>query len=168
MQVVVLCGGKATRLGALAESRPKYLVPVLDRPFCDWQIELLTKQGFERFTFCIAHLGDQIRAHVEYHHHDLDAQFVTDEGRGEWLAWRQARIRDRHAVIYGDSYLPLDAEFVRSMYDREDEVRLIYGGEDYGMRFVPGAKVTHFTVPERWHEVGTPEGIKELEEFLCA
>lgn len=166
MHVVVLCGGKATRLGALAQHRPKYLVSVLGRPFAAWQIELLCDQGFDRFTFLISHLGDQIQAYIDERHRDLRGQFIRDDGAGEWVAHRNAQIEGRHAVIYGDSYLPLTPEFVRSCYDRDDTVRLRYGGEDYGMRFLPGSPETYVTVADRWHEVGTVEGIAELEEYL--
>ena len=169
MRIVILCGGLGTRLGPLARERPKYLVPILGRPFCDWQLELLLSQGFDQFTLCIGHLGAQIKSHVEYRWRDLDVKF-SDEGglqRGPWQAYRRARIKDRHAVIYGDSYLPLTPEFVKKCWDDPRRVYLRWRGEDFGIRFLSDAKDRRtLESPIPWHEVGTPEGIAELENYL--
>ena len=94
----------------------------------------------------------------------------SDEGglqRGPWQAYRRARIKDRHAVIYGDSYLPLTPEFVKKCWDDPRRVYLRWRGEDFGIRFLSDAKDRRtLESPIPWHEVGTPEGIAELENYL--
>jgi NDP-sugar pyrophosphorylase family protein len=40
LQCVVLAGGIGTRMRPQTEEIPKALIPVLGRPFCDWQLEL--------------------------------------------------------------------------------------------------------------------------------
>lgn len=166
MQAVILCGGLGTRLGTLTHDRPKYLVPILGRPFCDWQLELLATQGFDEFVFCIGHHGDQIRAH-------LGDQLYSDEGtrqRGPWAAYRKARhlLDDRHAIIYGDAYLPLTTEFINDCWASPDRIYLRWDGEDYGMRFMDGDLLRMVQAPQRWYEVGSYEGIAELEAYLRA
>jgi NDP-sugar pyrophosphorylase family protein len=64
MQAVVLAGGLATRMLPRTEKIPKALLEVGGRPFVDWQLELLARAGFAEVVFCIAHLADQIEAHV--------------------------------------------------------------------------------------------------------
>ena len=78
---MILCGGYGSRLAASMPDHigPKYLVPVLGRPFCDWQLDLLTTQGFERFISCLGWAGPRIRNHVDYRWRDLDKTFVFDE-----------------------------------------------------------------------------------------
>ena len=48
MEAIILAGGKAERLGAAADGRPKALVPVAGRPLAAHQIDLLAAVGVER------------------------------------------------------------------------------------------------------------------------
>src|SRR6185437_9158112 len=64
MQAVVLAGGLATRMRPRTLTVPKSMLEVAGRPFVDWQLERLAACGFREIVMCIAHLGDQIRAHV--------------------------------------------------------------------------------------------------------
>src|SRR5882724_8631919 len=45
---VVLAGGLGTRIQALFPDLPKPMIPVLGKPFLEWVIRFLRKQGFER------------------------------------------------------------------------------------------------------------------------
>ena len=64
MQAVVLAGGLATRMRPRTLTVPKAMLAVAGRPFVDWQLERLARAGFADVVMCIAHLGEQIRAHV--------------------------------------------------------------------------------------------------------
>jgi NDP-sugar pyrophosphorylase family protein len=48
MEAIILAGGKAERLGAAAEGRPKALVQVAGRPLAAYQVALLASAGVER------------------------------------------------------------------------------------------------------------------------
>lgn len=63
-QVVILCGGLATRLGNLAHRTPKSMIHVGGQPFLHLQFEALLRQGFSRFLYCTGHLGDQIESEL--------------------------------------------------------------------------------------------------------
>src|SRR5207247_2271696 len=64
LPVAILAGGKATRLGPIAQRMPKSLVDVAGRPFALHQIELLRGNGFTDLVFLVGHLGDVIRETV--------------------------------------------------------------------------------------------------------
>src|SRR5262249_51348044 len=64
LQCVILAGGLGTRMRPLTETVPKALVPVLGRPFADWQLTLLREQGAERVVYCTGYRGGMLRAHV--------------------------------------------------------------------------------------------------------
>jgi len=57
IQVVILAGGFATRLGQLTINRPKSLVEILGKPFLAYQLELLQAGGITDIVLCIGHLG---------------------------------------------------------------------------------------------------------------
>lgn len=168
MHIVVIAGGYGTRLGDLTEHRPKYLVPVNGHPFADYQIELLLSQGFTRFTFALGHMGDQIRAHIDYHWRDLDRTYSDHPPRSVWDAYNRAKVRGRHAVLYGDSYLALEPGFVKDCWDRPENVYVRWASEDYGIRFLGGRGRLQVEAPMRYQEVGSREGITRLEVWLEA
>ena len=62
MQVVILAGGLATRLGPLTERVPKSLLPGAGGPFLAWQLELVARSGYERVLRLTGPLAEPIRA----------------------------------------------------------------------------------------------------------
>ena len=113
MQVVILAGGLATRLGARTHSLPKALLPIAGRPFLAWQLEALRRSGFTDVVLCIGHLGDQIRDFLGAGSaFGVTVAYSEDGprllGTGGALRRALAHLAPRFLVTYGDSYLPFD------------------------------------------------------------
>jgi len=122
--VAVLAGGLATRLGGLAERRPKSLLEVAGRPFVDHQMALLRRRGLRRVVLLVGHLGEQIMSHVgDGSRYGLEIDCVDDGTRplGTAGALRQAseRLGPLFFALYGDSYADLD--FAALLAALEDE-----------------------------------------------
>ncbi|HWQ16606.1 MAG TPA: NDP-sugar synthase [Sulfolobales archaeon] len=64
MHVIILAGGFATRLRPLTLTKPKALLPVLDRPLVDWILEEAVRSGVKRVTLALHHMHDRILGHV--------------------------------------------------------------------------------------------------------
>ena len=64
MQCVILAGGLGTRMQPLTRRLPKALLPVLGRPFAEYQLGWLADQRVRSVIYCIGFLGEQIRAFV--------------------------------------------------------------------------------------------------------
>jgi glucose-1-phosphate cytidylyltransferase len=61
MKVVILCGGKGSRMSELTNEVPKPLVKVGDKPFL-WHIMKLYKHyGFDEFILLLGYKGDKIK-----------------------------------------------------------------------------------------------------------
>ena len=58
--VVVLCGGRGTRLRERTESLPKALVEIGDQPILWHVISIYVAQGFRRFLLCTGYKGEMI------------------------------------------------------------------------------------------------------------
>ena len=123
MQVLVLAGGLGTRMRPRTDTTPKALLPVAGRPFAERQVELLAAHGVEDVVFSIAYLGHMIRDTLgDGGHLGVRIRYV-DEGedrRGTGGAVRlfvESGVADDHfAVLYGDSYLPIDYAAVWDAY----------------------------------------------------
>src|SRR5579885_2342952 len=65
-RLALLAGGLATRLGPLARSVPKSLVPVCGEPFLAHQLRLLVAQGISEIVICTGHMGEQMQGFAPY------------------------------------------------------------------------------------------------------
>ncbi len=104
MKVVILCGGKGTRLREETEFRPKPMVPIGDRPILWHIMKIYASQGFNEFILCLGYKGDMIKEYfrnylwntsditlslgrtpsVQFHnHHDEEKWEVTLAETGE-------------------------------------------------------------------------------------
>lgn len=61
MKAVVMAGGEGTRLRPLTSSRPKPIVPVLNKPIAQHIIEHLRRAGIEDVVLTLYYLGDEIK-----------------------------------------------------------------------------------------------------------
>jgi MurNAc alpha-1-phosphate uridylyltransferase len=160
VQCVILAGGLGTRLGPLARDIPKALVPVAGRPFADHQLRRLVDGGVTDVVYCIGHMGDLVRSFAgDGGAWGLSIRYV-DEGeelRGTGgalrLAFDDEVLEPAFAVIYGDSYLPIDvAEVWRDFERRRPDVLLTVfrneGRFDRSNAVVEGGQVTRFDKQE--------------------
>ena len=112
MQCAILAGGLATRMRPLTETVPKAMLEVAGQPFAHWQLRWLASQGVTDVVYCVAYLGDQVRAYVgDGTAWGLRVRYA-DEGptlRGTAGALAHAArlglLHERFLVLYGDSYL---------------------------------------------------------------
>lgn len=125
MQVLILAGGLGTRLWPRTATVPKALLPVAGRPFAEHQLELLAANGVDDIVFAIGHLGDKIRRALGDGRRWGVRVGYSDEGaerRGTGGAVRlfaaSGLADDEFAVLYGDSYLPIDYRAVWEAYAR--------------------------------------------------
>ena len=123
---MVLAGGLATRMRPRTLTVPKAMLEVAGRPFVDWQLERMAACGVTDVVMCVAHLAEQIEAHV-----GDGAAFgvrVRWAHEGEKLLGTAGAIRaaldllaPTFLVTYGDSYLPFDyAEPLRILAAHDD------------------------------------------------
>lgn len=113
LPIAVLAGGFGTRLGSLTQTTPKCMLPINGKPFVYWQIQLLKRAGFKDFVFCVSHLSDEIQGYVQDGSrfgikvtYSLDGE--TQLGTGGAIVKALPLLGSDFAVIYGDSYLPID------------------------------------------------------------
>ena len=60
MKVVLMAGGKGTRISSVASDIPKPMIKIEDKPVLEHEIECLRSQGFTDLIITISHLGNII------------------------------------------------------------------------------------------------------------
>ncbi len=112
MQVVILAGGRGTRLGEHARLIPKPMVSIGDRPNLEHQVILAARHGFTKVLFLVSHLADRIEAHFgDGRAFGVEATYcVEDPPLGTAGALRQAGelLEERFLVLYGDVFIDCD------------------------------------------------------------
>ena len=61
MKVVILCGGKGTRLREETDYRPKPMVPMGGYPILWHIMKTYSHYGFTEFILCLGYKGEMIR-----------------------------------------------------------------------------------------------------------
>lgn len=113
LSAAILAGGLGTRLGARTAQTPKVLMEVAGQPFILHQLALLRRNGIERVTLCIGHLGEQVQAVVgDGRALAMQVSYSFDGphllGTGGAIQQALPSLGENFFVLYGDSYLDCD------------------------------------------------------------
>lgn len=95
MKVVILCGGKGTRLREETEFRPKPMLPIGDRPILWHIMKTYSHYGFKEFVLCLGYKGEMIKEYFRnylwntcdttlYLGRDPEAKFHTRHTEEDW------------------------------------------------------------------------------------
>jgi N-acetyl-alpha-D-muramate 1-phosphate uridylyltransferase len=114
LPVLVLCGGRGTRLAAITnDTTAKVMVPVAGRPFIDYKLEGLASDGAHDVVLSTGFGSAQIRDHVgDGGQFGLRVRYVDDGAKllGTGGAVNAARrlLPTAFWVTYGDTLLEVD------------------------------------------------------------
>lgn len=130
MQAVILAGGLATRLRPLTETIPKSMVLINNKPFLQYQLELLKNNGVTDIVLCVGYLHEQIEDYFQSGK-DFGVNIkYRREGTnllGTAGALKNAAdlLDEKFFLIYGDSYVFLDFQRIMSYFNAHSELALM-------------------------------------------
>jgi NDP-sugar pyrophosphorylase family protein len=126
IKLIVLAGGMATRIMPLTQGTPKNLLPILGKPFVDYQFDIFKDNCFFDITFCLGHLGIEVQNYInELNRHAFGNTFTIDFshdgaqslGTGGAIAKSLSTFSGNFAVMYGDSYLTANLQDIASHFE---------------------------------------------------
>ena len=151
MKVVILCGGKGTRLREETEYRPKPMVPIGNRPILWHIMKTYAAHGHKDFILCLGYKGEMIKdffrnylwltsdvslhlgraPKIKFHnHHDEEDWNVTlaDTGDDSMTAYRLKSIQhhiprgEKFLFTYGDGLSNVDINAVIKEHRRSKKI----------------------------------------------
>lgn len=130
MQMVILCGGLATRLGNYAKNTPKSMVNIQGKPFLEYQIEILKKHSIKDIVLCVGHLSEKIKEYFEDgSKFNVNIQYSDDGDKllGPIGALKNAEslLENIFLIMYGDSYINVDFQKIYSKFLKHDKLGLM-------------------------------------------
>ena len=113
MQIVILCGGKATRLYPLTKKIPKSMIRLEGKPFLEQQLDLLKKNRIFDIVLCVGYKAEQIKKYFgDGKNFGVEIKYSSDKkkllGTGGALKKAENLLEDSFLVMWGDSYLPFN------------------------------------------------------------
>ncbi|MFO7582569.1 N-acetylmuramate alpha-1-phosphate uridylyltransferase MurU [Guyparkeria sp.] len=123
---MILAAGRGERLRPLTDHTPKPLIDVGGRPLIEHHLERLAAAGIERVVINLAHLGEQIRAHLgDGRRWGLSLEYSVEGDRAETALETAGGIR--HALDHLSSTFLLVNGDVLTDIDYQDLVQRAAG-----------------------------------------
>ena len=125
MQVVVLCGGKGTRLSEYTEQMPKPLIEVGGKPVLSHIMEMYGRYGYNDFILCLGYKGDKIKEFFE-NKKSYNIEFI-DTGINSSKAERIMKIKNHvkgndFFVTYGDDLSDVNIKALLEFHNKNKKI----------------------------------------------
>ncbi len=99
MKVVILCGGRGTRLREETEVRPKPLVEIGNRPILWHIMKTYSHYGFKDFLLCLGYKGDMIKDYF-LNYEAMNNDFTINLGNRNNITFHNAHLeRDWNVTL---------------------------------------------------------------------
>lgn len=106
MKVVILCGGKGTRLREKTEEIPKPLIEIAGRPILWHVMKLYAHFGYRDFILCLGYKGEKIKEYFVELNSWRRSNFVLSLGEGKG----QIRVLDNDLEPWNIAFIDTDLE----------------------------------------------------------
>jgi NDP-sugar pyrophosphorylase family protein len=121
-QALILAGGLGSRLGEITKHTPKPMVEVNNRPFLEYIIAYLRKQGIPRIVLSVGHFSEQIISHfgdgVSFGVSIVYAIEAAPAGTGGALAYAKSNMEDNFFVLNGDTIFDIPLEDLSALHSK--------------------------------------------------
>ncbi|NOZ80396.1 MAG: NTP transferase domain-containing protein [DPANN group archaeon] len=174
MKVVILCGGKGTRLREETEFIPKPLVEIGNKPILWHIMKIYASQGYKDFVLALGYKGELIKHYFKNYQwmsHDFSMNLkhpdeltihkkdmldwnitFVDTGKKTLTAGRLKRVAphidgDRFMLTYGDGLADINIKKLLAFHEQKKKLATITGLHPiskYGVLKVDGGLVSEF------------------------
>jgi len=121
--VVIMAGGEGTRIRPLTFSRPKPLVPIVNRPILDYIFHRITCSDYEKVIMTLGYLKNQIESYAESRYPDVDFRFHVEKkplGTAGGVKAASGHIDETFIVLSGDVLFDLDLKSLLNFHRSRD------------------------------------------------
>ena len=138
-EAIILAGGRGTRLQAVVSDVPKPLAPIGGRPFLEYQLRFLVRQGFSHVVLSVGYKREHIVLRFGSHFDTLRITYCAeDEPLGTGGAIKASLNRcesDSVFVFNGDTFADVDCDAIAAIYRRTNKPVLVGASVPEGSRY---------------------------------
>ncbi|WP_251205695.1 HAD-IIIA family hydrolase [Acetatifactor aquisgranensis] len=129
MKVVIMAGGKGTRIARVNSEVPKPMIPIEGKPILEHQINTLKRQGYTELILIIGHMGNVIRDHFgDGSKYGVHIQYITEEsplGTAGALFFLKEQLKEDFLLINGDILFDVDIRRFRDYHRKQNSIATI-------------------------------------------
>ena len=121
MKVVIMAGGRGTRIASVKSDVPKPMIPICGKPILEWQIENLKACGLTDITLVIGYLGHVVKDYFgDGRKFGVNIQyFVEDSPLGTAGAlFKMPELTEDFLLLCGDVILDVDFNRFIEFYEK--------------------------------------------------
>lgn len=164
MQVVILAGGIGTRLRPLTYDAPKPMLGINKKPFLEYLIIYLKKQGLNKILICTGYMSDKIISYFkDGSKFGVNIQY-SDEGNpigtGGALKNAESMLEEEFILLNGDTFMPLDYNELMNYYSSANDKNVIVVNKNENSR-------GNITIDNEKNVLEYDENKKNLEHMDC-
>lgn len=160
--VIILCGGKGTRLGQLGKKIPKTLVKIDGKPIIWYIIKFLEKNSFNHFILPIGYKGKKIRNYFKKFKSINKSKIdIINTGVNSSIAKRIFMVKkfinsENFILLNGDAIFDFNIKKIFNMHNKNKVSITFLGSEanlSYGIVGVSNGKVKSFKRESTFYSV---------------
>lgn len=114
MKIVIMAGGKGTRIASVNSEVPKPMIEILGKPILQYQVESLRAQGFQEFIFIIGHQGEIIQGYFkDGSDYGIKIDYIVEKeplGTAGALYFLKSEINEDFLLINGDIIFDINVQ----------------------------------------------------------
>lgn len=119
MIAVIMAGGKGTRIASINSEVPKPMIPILDKPILEYEINVLKRQNILDIVLVVGYLGDKVSSYFgDGSNFGVNITYIKEEtplGTAGALYFLKDRIKDDFLLLNGDIVFDVDiARFMKA------------------------------------------------------
>lgn len=130
MKVVIMAGGKGTRIAEVNSQVPKPMIPIDGKPILEYQIDTLRRQGYTDIILVIGHMGQVISDYFkDGSEKGVSLQYVVEEqplGTAGALFLLKDQIKEDFLLLNGDIIFDVDISRFLEHHRRQGTMATIF------------------------------------------
>jgi NDP-sugar pyrophosphorylase family protein len=184
MRALILIGGEGTRLRPLTLNTLKCIAPIVNRPFFNYQFNLLKKYGVKEIILSICHMPEKVKRYIgngkKYNLKIIYAMEQKPLGTGGAIKNAEKYLSEDTIVMNGDVLTDVNLKKMLLFHKKSKAIATIMLNEvsdpsSYGLVQTSGNKIIKFIekpswsdIQDRWINAGIYIFNKKIKNYISA
>lgn len=112
MVIVIMAGGRGTRIASVKADVPKPMIPICGKPILEHQLLCLKEQGYRKITLCVGYLGHVIREYFgDGERLGMEISYIEEKeplGTAGALYFLKGKVHEDILLLNGDIIFDVD------------------------------------------------------------